>query len=446
MPSESDADAGFVSKDDDAQTLWEVIEIIEERKGQYRVRWAGKNPKTHKRWAPTWVDKSDCTDELVRIWKAKQANPEPQKRKRPGSRRSLPGGVVDPGPVPQRRTRRSLPSPASPTSVRRSARTRQAQSIGRSQRSSNLDDVGDPAPDSADELDLLYTATAPSAKRRKVSGSESREVSQLTSTRPQPGQNSRPIIDIVKCRTTRPVPVPDSLPETSTLPPNSEPPASSVVSADSNSQPVVQNRQKKKPIRNSQSSTVKPRTFPRRGDGLAHPRSSCDASDSEERRNPRNVQSTQSTSNVLPSSSVGEDGDEVLQSQEGAVDTSSPARHTLSRNLRHRPKRSTNRTPPHGVSEASQNVVSRLRTSGVDVDMTQPTNDESAVKQEAKETTTQDMGPATQNLPENMTVEQELRLENKALQGEVELLRKKIQLLKVTINALEEELAVAGSL
>ncbi|KAF9442661.1 hypothetical protein P691DRAFT_637605, partial [Macrolepiota fuliginosa MF-IS2] len=59
----------FVEREDDSQTLWEVLEIVAERKDQYRVRWAGVDPETGKPWPLDWVPKEDCTDPLVITWK-----------------------------------------------------------------------------------------------------------------------------------------------------------------------------------------------------------------------------------------------------------------------------------------------------------------------------------------------------------------------------------------
>ncbi|KTW29756.1 hypothetical protein T552_00963 [Pneumocystis carinii B80] len=47
---------------------WEAIEIIGERKKEYKVSWAGIDPKTGRRYEPCWVLKRDCTEELVNTW------------------------------------------------------------------------------------------------------------------------------------------------------------------------------------------------------------------------------------------------------------------------------------------------------------------------------------------------------------------------------------------
>lgn len=72
--SESESSQQFVPQDDDAETLWKVIEITNERSRQYQVRWEGINPATNKPWPLDWVPKSDCTPDLVKAWKTKKAN------------------------------------------------------------------------------------------------------------------------------------------------------------------------------------------------------------------------------------------------------------------------------------------------------------------------------------------------------------------------------------
>lgn len=70
----------FVPQDDDAEVLWEVIEITGEKLKYYRVRWAGLDPKTGKPWPQSWVVKPDCTDDLVMEWKRKMALKKKTKR------------------------------------------------------------------------------------------------------------------------------------------------------------------------------------------------------------------------------------------------------------------------------------------------------------------------------------------------------------------------------
>ena len=68
----SDPETQFIPKEDDDETLWEVIEITAEKGKLYKVRWKGIDPRTRKPWPQSWVAKQDCTDDLVREWKLKQ--------------------------------------------------------------------------------------------------------------------------------------------------------------------------------------------------------------------------------------------------------------------------------------------------------------------------------------------------------------------------------------
>lgn len=69
----SDSETQFIPREDDDETLWEVLEITAEKGKCYRVRWKGVDPATNKPWAQSWVPKHDCTDDLVRDWKLRQA-------------------------------------------------------------------------------------------------------------------------------------------------------------------------------------------------------------------------------------------------------------------------------------------------------------------------------------------------------------------------------------
>jgi hypothetical protein len=71
----------FIPFADDEENLWEVLEIIGEQTGWYQVKWAGKDPTTGKTWAPSWVPKVDCTDDLKEAWMTKQAKAEAGKEK-----------------------------------------------------------------------------------------------------------------------------------------------------------------------------------------------------------------------------------------------------------------------------------------------------------------------------------------------------------------------------
>ncbi|KAG5653215.1 hypothetical protein H0H81_001692 [Sphagnurus paluster] len=69
---ERETQSQFVPQEDDEQVLWEVIEITAEKGKYYKVRWAGSDPATGKPWPQSWVQKQDCTDDLVIQWKCKK--------------------------------------------------------------------------------------------------------------------------------------------------------------------------------------------------------------------------------------------------------------------------------------------------------------------------------------------------------------------------------------
>jgi hypothetical protein len=72
--SRSTSDSQFVPQDDDAETLWEVEEIVAEKAGMYRIRWSGEDPATGQPWPLDWVKKHDCTPTLVADWVAKKGS------------------------------------------------------------------------------------------------------------------------------------------------------------------------------------------------------------------------------------------------------------------------------------------------------------------------------------------------------------------------------------
>ena len=62
----------FEPAEGDEEVLYSVIEITGEKGKRFKVRWEGIDPKTNRPWLQSWVDKSDCTDDLVLAWKKKQ--------------------------------------------------------------------------------------------------------------------------------------------------------------------------------------------------------------------------------------------------------------------------------------------------------------------------------------------------------------------------------------
>lgn len=62
-----------MEQEDDDENLWEVERIVGEKPGRYRVRWAGFDPKSGKRWPDSWVPSTDVTDDLKREFKHRKA-------------------------------------------------------------------------------------------------------------------------------------------------------------------------------------------------------------------------------------------------------------------------------------------------------------------------------------------------------------------------------------
>ncbi|KAF8578276.1 hypothetical protein K439DRAFT_1362563 [Ramaria rubella] len=72
----------FEPHTDDEDNLWSVLEIVKEYRGKYLVKWEGFDPDTGKPWAPSWVPKYDCTDELIHDWKTKKAKKDQRRKKK----------------------------------------------------------------------------------------------------------------------------------------------------------------------------------------------------------------------------------------------------------------------------------------------------------------------------------------------------------------------------
>lgn len=52
---------------------WPALEILNERKRDYLVNWDGINPETGTPWSPSWTRKSEVTNDLIEVWRAKKA-------------------------------------------------------------------------------------------------------------------------------------------------------------------------------------------------------------------------------------------------------------------------------------------------------------------------------------------------------------------------------------
>jgi len=52
---------------------WPALEILNETKYDYLVKWDGVDPETGRAWEPSWTRKSEVTDDLIEAWEAKEA-------------------------------------------------------------------------------------------------------------------------------------------------------------------------------------------------------------------------------------------------------------------------------------------------------------------------------------------------------------------------------------
>jgi hypothetical protein len=77
---ESSQSTRFVPQEGDEDVLWKVLAITAETK-KYKVRWEGLDPHTGKPWVQSWVQKHDCTDDLVAKWKREKMESKAGKRK-----------------------------------------------------------------------------------------------------------------------------------------------------------------------------------------------------------------------------------------------------------------------------------------------------------------------------------------------------------------------------
>ncbi|ODO08198.1 hypothetical protein I350_03787 [Cryptococcus amylolentus CBS 6273] len=72
----------FVPQEDDSDTLYDAIRILDERVnkrggGEYLVEWAGIDPDTGKTYLPEWTAKTGCTNDLIKEWRAvKRRDPD----------------------------------------------------------------------------------------------------------------------------------------------------------------------------------------------------------------------------------------------------------------------------------------------------------------------------------------------------------------------------------
>ncbi|CUA77128.1 Nascent polypeptide-associated complex subunit alpha, muscle-specific form [Rhizoctonia solani] len=92
----------FEARSDDEENLYNVEKILAEKGGKYLVQWEGIDPTTGEKWAPDWVPKTDCTDDLIADWKREKAAKKQKKRGASVKSISSASGSVD---VPARHSK-----------------------------------------------------------------------------------------------------------------------------------------------------------------------------------------------------------------------------------------------------------------------------------------------------------------------------------------------------
>ncbi|KAJ7665785.1 hypothetical protein B0H17DRAFT_283899 [Mycena rosella] len=75
----SDRDTSFSAHESDEEKLYDAIKIVDERRGQYKIKWDGVDGKGNP-WEDSWTNKRDCTDDIVAAWKLEKAKEKAQKK------------------------------------------------------------------------------------------------------------------------------------------------------------------------------------------------------------------------------------------------------------------------------------------------------------------------------------------------------------------------------
>ncbi|EGG05244.1 uncharacterized protein MELLADRAFT_88202 [Melampsora larici-populina 98AG31] len=83
----------------ESQIDWDAIEILEETRKKYLIKWAGVNPDTNEPWDPSWEPKENAGEALVKAWMDSKA--ARKTRSSIGKRRT--SGVLTRSTSPKRR-------------------------------------------------------------------------------------------------------------------------------------------------------------------------------------------------------------------------------------------------------------------------------------------------------------------------------------------------------
>ena len=77
-----------------SEEYWEALEIVDEDRTRYKVKWAGIDPQTGEPWEDSWTLKAYVTPDLKQVWIKKKklaAQTKQQKRKSSASTRKSRG-------------------------------------------------------------------------------------------------------------------------------------------------------------------------------------------------------------------------------------------------------------------------------------------------------------------------------------------------------------------
>ncbi|KAI0673340.1 hypothetical protein C8Q78DRAFT_1076361 [Trametes maxima] len=201
--SPSQTQTQFVPRDDDDEQMWDVEEILEESGKRYKVRWKDtRDENTGKmiQWPSSWVDKHDCTDELIAAWKRQK-----EMKRRKAMAKKL---AKDP------------PFNASSKSKKRSESTSTAATTRRSRRNTHESlpstSVHPLSETIKPRASTSRTSRGPNQSKRRQADSGSNDAQHVTDLSPRPRKRRKVEVEIVLSSSRHSVSVPKSAPKTVT--------------------------------------------------------------------------------------------------------------------------------------------------------------------------------------------------------------------------------------
>ncbi|KAH9816325.1 hypothetical protein DFH28DRAFT_221867 [Melampsora americana] len=83
----------------DSENEYEAIEILEESRTEYLIRWAGVDPETNEPWEPSWQPKRNASEALVKTW----IDSKKRRKTRSSIEKRRPSGVLSRSSTPKRK-------------------------------------------------------------------------------------------------------------------------------------------------------------------------------------------------------------------------------------------------------------------------------------------------------------------------------------------------------